>query len=47
MSHTLVDLLAAVDLGNLLLNEFVSLLADGDDLLSCNAKLGYLGQYLL
>lgn len=38
---------SAVDLGYLLLNEFVSLLADGDDLLAGNAKLRHGGKDLL
>ena len=44
---TLVDLLSAVDLGNLFLNEFVALLADGDDLLAGDTELGNLGEDLL
>ena len=44
---TLVDLLSAVDLGNLFLDELVALLADGDDLLAGNAELGNLGEDLL
>ena len=35
--HTLGNLLAAVDLGNLLLKELVALLADVEDLLAGNA----------
>lgn len=37
----------AVDLGDLLLQELVALLADGDNLLAGDAELGYLGQDLL
>ena len=46
-SRTLGDLLAAVDLGELLLNELVSLLADVDNVGTSNAELGHLGQHLL
>lgn len=38
--HTLCDLLSSVNLGNLLLEELVSLLADVYDLLTSNAELG-------
>ena len=44
---TLVDLLSAVDLGNLFLNELVALLADGDNLLAGDTELGNLGEDLL
>ena len=44
--RTLVDLLAAVDLGDLLLDELVALLADVDNLLARDAKLGDGGQDL-
>ena len=36
---TLADLLSPVDLGNLLFNESVALLADGDNLLARHTKL--------
>jgi hypothetical protein len=47
VGEALVDLLAAVDLGNLLLEKLVALLADGDDLLARNAELGDFGEDLL
>jgi len=45
--EALGDLLATVDLGKLLLDELVALLADGDDLLASNAELGDLSKDLL
>lgn len=47
MLLTLVNLLAAVDLGNLLLEELVTLLADLDDLGAGDAKLRDLSEDLL
>lgn len=44
---TLVNLLAAVDLGNLLLEELVTLLANLDDLSAGDAKLRDLSEDLL
>ena len=46
-AHTLGDLLAAVDLGDLLLEDLVTLLADFDDLRTGDAELGDLGEHLL
>jgi hypothetical protein len=45
--RTLVDTLAAEDLGDLLLDQLISLLTDGHDLLPSDAELGNLGQDLL
>lgn len=47
MLLTLVNLLAAVDLGNLLLEDLVTLLADLDDLGAGDAKLRDLSEDLL
>jgi hypothetical protein len=48
MMHTLLQiLLSSVDLGDLLVQELVTLLADGHDLLASNAELGDLIQNLL
>lgn len=45
--RTLGDLLAAVDLGNLILKQLVALLADFNDLGARDAELGNLGKHLL
>lgn len=45
--QTLVDLLSTVDLGELLLDELVTLLADGDNLLARLDELGNRSQDLL
>lgn len=45
-THTLSDLLATVDFGNLLLNKLVALLTDVDDLAARDAELGHLGKHL-
>lgn len=45
--QTLGDLLASVDLGDLLLDQLVALLADVDDLGAGDDELGHLGQDLL
>lgn len=42
-----LDRFSAVDLGELILNKLVSLLADGDDLLARDTELGYGGKDLL
>lgn len=47
MERTLVNLLASVDLGDLFLNELVTLLADLDNLGAGDDELGDLGQDLL
>lgn len=47
MRHTLGDLLASVDLGDLLLEQLVAGLADLDILGARDDKLGHLGQDLL
>lgn len=47
MKRTLGDLLASEDLGDLLLDELVALLADVDDLAASDAELRHLGQDLL
>lgn len=48
MMHTLLEiLLSSIDLGDLLVQELVALLADGHDLLASNAELGHLSQNLL
>ena len=48
MMHTLLEiLLSPVDLGDLLVQELVALLADGHDLLASDAELGNLIQNLL
>jgi hypothetical protein len=46
-AHTLGYLLASVNLGNLFLEELVTLLTDVDDLLASHAQLGHLGKHLL
>jgi len=46
--HTLLEILfSSVDLGDLLVQELVALLADGHDLLASDAELGNLIQNLL
>ena len=45
--HTLQNLLSTVHLINLLLQNLVSLLTDGDDLLASNTQLGHSFQNLL
>ena len=48
MMHTLLEILfSSVDLGDLLVQELVALLADGHDLLASNAELGHGIQDLL
>jgi hypothetical protein len=47
VGEALGDLLAAVDLGKLLLDELVTLLADGDNLLAGGNELGDLSKDLL
>jgi hypothetical protein len=48
MMHTLLEILfSSVDLGDLLVQELVALLADGHDLLASDAELGNLIQNLL
>lgn len=46
-ARTLGDLLAPIDLGDLLLDELVTLLADLDDLRAGDNKLGDFGEDLL